>query len=51
VVNRHRFRAHICRGGLVVAEKVYTYTSLRDVVYTFHLGAVATRRIRSLPVA
>lgn len=30
---RHRFHAWFCRGGLVEA-KVYTYTSLRDAVYT-----------------
>lgn len=33
-----------CRGGLVEA-KVYTYTSLRDVVYTLPLGVDADGRI------
>src|SRR5689334_12019398 len=51
VVNRHRFRAHVLPWRGSVVGKVYTYTSLRDAVYTFRLGVSADRRILSLPVA
>ena len=34
VVNRHRFREHVLPWGVVSLGKVYTYTSLRDAVYT-----------------